>query len=215
MNLYIYSFRFTIKYLFYQNILFDLYNLWTTNVKSLLSVQQNGFQYVILCTKYSRSFTKPIYRLWNITYFKSEKKIWSFETVCYNLKNAHSDIQRFCMSNGLNLLRINRIFRYEKNYDFNLGMNIILAHPKNTIQNFVLEEYGNGTVGLDYLSAIAFSISCVNYFLVSKRFYFHLEARFNPSYSLVPIYNGKVFVKNFLLQIIGDIEFVFFNKGEI
>lgn len=199
-----------------QEVSFEFHGGWATNTKSPLIIKQKGFKDIYLIAKYySEPFVSPIYWLWRFTFLKNKNNAWSFEAVHHKLylKNSHPDIQRFGISHGLNLLIINKVFITNKRFHFNIGAGTVLAHPESTIRNMPLQEHGKGILGLGYyLSGIVLNISAGKYFYLTKKFYLHFEARFNPSYSVVPIYNGKSLVPNFAFQIIGGLGYVFLNK---
>lgn len=191
-----------------QKFSFDWHLGYANNLQSPLIVEQKGFPDIKINATYeSEPFILPVYWLWRINYQFDSTTIFAFEAVHHKiyLTNHHPDIQRFSISHGLNLLIFNRIKSLKSKFHYNLGIGTVLAHPESTIRQKPFNEFkGIGKMGY-YISGIALNVSAGKYFDITRRIYINFEARFNPSYSVVPIVDGKAYVWNYAYQIIGGI----------
>ncbi len=191
-----------------QKFFFEWHFGYANNFKSPLIVEQKGYPDIKIKAIYeSEPFILPVYWLWRINYQTDSTTVYAFEAVHHKiyLTNNHPDIQRFSISHGLNLLILNRIKILKSKFHYNLGIGTVLAHPESTIRQKPFDEFqGIGKMGY-YISGIALNVSAGKYFDLTRRIYINLEARFNPSFSVVPIVDGKAYVWNYSYQIIGGI----------
>ncbi len=198
-----------------QKYSFEFHLGYANNLPSKLIIEQTGYEDIELKAHYhSEPFNSPYYWLWRISYKNDSTCNYEFEAVHHKiyLQNEHPDIQHFGISHGLNLLLLNRVKIFKHNFHLNTGVGLVLAHPENKIRNKPLKESGNGILGMGYyLSGGVINISGGKYFAISKRWYINTEIRFNPSYSVVPIVDGKAKVWNFAWQAIGGIGYFFIN----
>ncbi|MCX7862319.1 MAG: hypothetical protein N2449_04930 [Bacteroidales bacterium] len=191
----------------------ELHFGYANNLPSRLTIKQEGYPDLSIKAKYySEPFISPYYWLWRISYKKDEKQKFEFEAVHHKiyLKNTTNEIEAFGISHGLNLLIINHVHILSNNFHVNYGIGGVLAHAESTIRGKSLPEKGRGILGMGYyMSGAALNISFGKYFNINKRLYFNTELRFNPSYTVVPVVDGKAYVWNFAYQAIAGVGYYF------
>jgi len=194
---------------------FELMSGLATNAPARLRIKQTGFPVIAITANYkSESLVTPVYWVWRFGCWK-KKGGWEFEAVHHKifLKNLPQDVQRFSISHGLNLLCINRSFKLSHWFIIRLGAGPVLAHAENTIRGLALQEHGKGIFGMGYyMSGVCFNFVTAKRFMFNNRFYANLEARFNPSYSVVPVVNGYAHVPNLAFQVAFGLGYVFIKK---
>ncbi|NSW44342.1 MAG: hypothetical protein HPY79_00715 [Bacteroidales bacterium] len=199
-----------------QSLYFELNGGWSGNLPSKLKIKQQGFSDINFIAHYdAEPFISPVYWLWRFYYIPDSLNGWMFEAVHHKLylKNTPPEIQYFGISHGLNMLIINRIYYPHPQWHVNIGIGTVLAHPENKIRNYALKGDGNGIWGMGYyLCGISSNISTGIRFFKNKKFQINIEARFNASYSIVPIVNGKAYVLNFSPQIIAGLGYRLWQK---
>lgn len=186
---------------------------YANNLPSRLTIKQNGYPDIVLTAHYySEPFISPYYWLWRISYQKNDQQKFEFEAIHHKiyLKNTTSEVEAFGISHGLNLLILNHVHVLKRQFHVNYGIGGVLAHAENTIRGKSLPEKGRGILGMGYyLSGIALNLSAGKYFNLSKRFYINTEVLFNPSYTIVPVVDGKAFVWNYAYQVIAGVGYYF------
>lgn len=199
--------------LFSQKWSAELHFGYANNLPSRLTIKQNGYPDIVLTARYySEPFISPYYWLWRISYRKDEKQKFEFEAVHHKiyLKNTTSEVEAFGISHGLNLLILNRVHILKHQFHVNYGIGGVLAHAESTIRGKSLPEKGRGILGMGYyMSGIALNLSAGKYFNLSERFYINTEVRFNPSYTVVPVVDGKAYVWNYAYQAIAGVGYYF------
>lgn len=186
---------------------------YANNFPSKLTIKQNGFPDIILKARfYTEPFISPYYWLWRISYKKNEKSKIEFEAVHHKiyLKNTTTEVESFGISHGLNLLIINYVKIFPNNFHANIGLGGVLAHAESTIRGRSLPEKNRGIFGMGYyMSGVALNFSTGKYFNLSPRLYINTEIRFNPSYTVVPVVDGKAYVWNYAYQVIAGLGYYF------
>lgn len=179
----------------------ELYGGFPYNPPINLIIKQNNFEDIKFKAKYySEPFYSPYYWVARIGYWNFNNGI-EIETIHHKiyLKNLTDEVQRFGISHGLNLISLNRAFEKNK-FVYRIGIGTVIAHPENTIRNKpLLEEDGFLKMGY-YICGLNSTASVSRYFQIFKNLKFSLEFKLNYSYSVVPIYEGKAYVKNFAIQ---------------
>lgn len=203
----------TYSSLFPQKWSAELHFGYANNLPSRLTIKQNGYPDIVLTARYnSEPFVSPYYWLWRISYRKDDKQKFEFQAVHHKiyLKNTTPEVEAFAISHGLNLLIINRVHIFKRQFHVNYGIGGVLAHAESTIRGQSLPEKGRGILGLGYyMSGIALNLSAGKYFNLSDRFYINTEVLFNPSYTVVPVVDGKAFVWNYAYQGIAGVGYYF------
>ncbi len=186
---------------------------YADNFPSKLTIEQKGFPDINIKAKYfSEPFISPFYWLWRVSYKRNEKSKFEFEAVHHKiyLENTNNEVEAFGISHGLNLLIFNFVRILPFNFHVNYGAGGVLAHAESTIRGRSLPEKGRGIFGMGYyMSGMALNFSAGKYFCLSNRFYVNTEIRFNPSYCVVPVVDGKAYVWNYSYQVIAGVGYFF------
>jgi hypothetical protein len=185
------------------------------NFPSPLIISQQGYPNIKLWARYStEALTLPVY--WDICLGRWDNaKLWEFEVIHHKLylDNITSDVQKFNISHGFNMLMMNRGFA-KKTFRYRAGAGIVLAHPESTIRG---KEFGDSTDDFDlgyYISGPAFNLAVSRPFYLGKRFYINMEAKTTVAYSYIKVAQGHADVYSFAFHIILGFGFDFIKSGK-
>ena len=173
------------------------------NIPLPLNISQSGESDLHLIAKFnSEPFTIPIFWVWRISYWNGNTS-WEFEAVHHKifLTNKPTEIQEFSVSHGLNLITINRGWKYSE-FIFRIGAGIAIAHPETTVRNKKLPEDGGIFHWGYYLSGPALLFSAGKNFSITDDLYVTCEVRINSTYAYIPIQNGNADLYNVSAQFI-------------
>ncbi len=161
------------------------------NVPMPLSIYQDGRQTIRMTAQFeSESFTLPVY--WDIKLGRTAgQRIFEAELIHHKLylKNTNSDVQKFNISHGFNML----IFSYgivKHHYRYKLGLGLVIAHPESEISGL---EFGNSTDDWDmgyYLTGPIVSAGVDRQIKLSKIIYLAIGAKTTVAFAKVPINSG-------------------------
>ncbi len=156
-----------------------------------MSIQQSGYPNIHIKARFAtNSFKLPIYYSVKAGKWK-DRYGWELELIHLKikLKNNPTEVQRFEVSHGFNLLTINRT-RDISNFIFHFGGGIAVAHPENTVRNHKLSN-NRGILNLGYyIAGPAIQLAVSKGLVQVKRFSVMIQGKLTGSYSQVPIANG-------------------------
>jgi len=166
-------------------------------VKSPLTISQAGYEDIYVAAKYNtHSFEQPIYYSICISKWKTNRA-WEIELIHLKieLSNKVSEIQRFEISHGFNLLILNHCWKLDDTI-FRLGSGIVIPHPENTIRGKQLsEKKGIFNKGY-YVSGPAVQVGGSKRVALSHNFFLSAEGKLTFAYSKIPINDGNAAVYN-------------------
>ncbi len=186
-----------------EKLSFELFTGMPYNIPLQLNISQSGETDLHLIAKFdSEPFTIPIFWVWRISYW-NRSTAWEFEAVHHKifLKNRPPEVQEFSVSHGLNLITINRAWKYSE-FIFRIGAGIAIAHPETSVRNKTLPEDGGIFKWGYYWAGPALLISAGKDFSVTDELYLTCEARINSTYINFPIQGGNADLYNVSAQLI-------------
>lgn len=172
------------------------------NADQTLTVKQNGYPDITFDAEFdTKPFTDPIY--YTLRYGRStENTAWEIELIHDKLyvDDTPPDIQQFEITDGFNLLTINRAWNI-KDIIYRVGIGTVITHPDITVRGETNFERGGGAIPAFWhdgyhWDGIALQGAIQKHFFVTKNTFFSLEAKLVYAATNVPIANGSVRVKN-------------------
>jgi hypothetical protein len=115
------------------------------------------------------------------------------------LTNAPPEIQRFRITNGMNLFTVSRGFRRAQ-LTYAVGAGPVITFPKTRVRDERLEA-GRGFLGGYFLSGANLMASVTRRFPLMSDLFLSLDGRVSASYVRVPVAEGHASVPNFALHI--------------
>jgi hypothetical protein len=122
------------------------------------------------------------------------------------LTDRPAEVQRFGITNGLNLFTLSRGFR-RGNLALALGAGPVITYPVNRVRGESLED-GRGALGGYFLSGGHLMASATRRFPVGEGFFLSLDGRVSASYVRVPVSRGHATVPNVALHIHAGLGFL-------
>src|SRR5690606_3456323 len=111
------------------------------------------------------------------------------------LDNNPPDIQRISITDGYNLLTLNRLW-FTKHLILSAGAGFVITHPESTIRNLTYpENKGLFNKGY-YVSGPAVELAAIKQVYFADNWFLLAEGRFSYSYVKVPVANGSAYLTN-------------------
>jgi hypothetical protein len=111
------------------------------NFRSPLRIQQDAAAPILINAHYiTEPFTPPVYYDVRVSYWK-EAKGWQLKFTHHKLilQNRLPEVQRFYITDGFNLLTLNRLWR-SKWIFYSVGGGVVITHPESTIRSRMFPE---------------------------------------------------------------------------
>jgi len=175
-----------------------------------MSIQQSGYPDIHSNARFAtNSFKLPIY--YSVKAGKwQDGHGWQLELIHLKieLKNKRSEIQRFEISHGFNLLTINRAWN-TNNFRFQFGGGMVVAHPENTVRNQKLSENSGILNKGYYITGPTVQLAVGRKLVRARRFSVMTQGKLTGSYSRVPIANGHAQVTTIAIHGLVGLEYNF------
>lgn len=173
------------------------------NVPSSLTVVQRGYSDVSFTARYEEKTFEgfPYYDL-RISRW-SDNKAWELELIHHKiyLANPSSEIQNFSISDGFNIISVNRAWNIKK-IILRLGAGAVLTHPESTIRGMKFDEFqGIFNQGF-YFSGAAVQAALGKHLFLWKGLFLSLEGKVTAAFVQVPIEDGHADVTNVAFHIL-------------
>ncbi len=180
------------------------------NFRTPLTIRQSGEEVIDLKAFYKTDpFRSPPYYDIKITTVKANKglalKLTHHKLI---LKNLTPDIQRFSITDGFNLLTINRVW-LKKGFAWSLGGGIVITHPESTIRHTPFPENKGMLSSGYYVSGPTVEAAIHKRYFFVDRWFISGEGRATASYVQVPVSGGHARVTNVALHILFGVGFQF------
>jgi len=168
----------------------------SVNAPSPLSISQRGQPDLDFTAHWA---TRPWLDTW---YYAGRVGIWKrnrgwlFDFTHHKiyLTDAPPEVQKFRVTNGVNMFTISRGFRRGK-FSYAVGAGPVIAFPINRVRGQSLES-GRGFLGGYFLSGATLMASATRRFPLSSGFFVSLDTRVSASYLRVPVSGGHAAVPN-------------------
>jgi hypothetical protein len=169
---------------------------------STLRVEQAGFPELTHAADWStRAFDSPIYYALRLARADA-KGAWGLRFLHHKtyLENTTSEIDRFAVSHGYNLLTLERATRL-RGFELALGLGLVIAHPESTVRGQTLDEGSGGPFGGGYdLTGPTAAVAAVRRLALGAHLALVPELRFTLSRARVPVAGGEASVPNAALH---------------
>jgi hypothetical protein len=193
---------------------FELHSGQVFNLPMPLTIRQDGYPDIKFQAHYSsESFILPVY--WDVRLGRwQNERAWEFEVIHHKLylKNTTSEVQKFNISHGFNMIMANRGFE-KKSIRYRTGAGIVLAHPESKIRG---KEFGTSVDDTDlgyYISGPVINFAISRPFYIGNRFYVNAEAKTTLAYSSINVVQGNSDVYNIAFHLILGLGADFLKSG--
>jgi hypothetical protein len=154
--------------------------------------------------------TRPFLDTW---YYAGRIGLWSgnrgwfFDFTHHKiyLTNPPAEIQKFRITNGMNMFTLSRGFRRGK-FSYALGAGPVITYPINRVRGQKLQS-GRGFLGGYFVSGGSLLVSATRRFPLTAGIFLSLDGRVSASYVRVPVANGHASVPNLALHLHGGLGF--------
>jgi hypothetical protein len=168
---------------------------------SPLSIHQEGQPDLHLTAHWA---TRPFLDTW---YYAGRIGLWKgnrgwlldFTHHKIYLTNPPPEVQRFRITNGMNIFTVSRGFRRGK-LTYAVGAGPVITYPRNTVRGDQLDE-DRGFLSGYYLSGGSLMASVTRRFPLTTGFFLSLDSRLSASYVRVPVVHGHAGVPNVALHV--------------
>jgi hypothetical protein len=171
------------------------------NFHTPLDIIQSGQKPLSLHAHYiTEPFKSPFYYTVALAHYKSDRGI-ALKLTHHKLilENLIPEIQRFSITDGFNLLTINRIW-VMKALDCSIGAGVVITHPESTIRNRPFPENKGILQQGYYLSGPTIEAALRKRYFFADSWFISAEGRATASYVEVPVFDGHARVSNLALH---------------
>lgn len=166
-----------------------------------LSISQRGLPDLDLTAHWA---TRPWLDTW---YYAGRIGLWSgnrgwlFDFTHHKiyLSNPPAEIQKFRITNGMNMFTLSRGFRHGR-LSYALGAGPVVTFPINRVRGQKLQS-GRGFLGGYFLSGGTLMASATRRFPLIAGLFFSLDGRVSATYVRVPVADGHASVPNLALHV--------------
>jgi len=125
---------------------------------------------------------------------------WLFDFTHHKiyLTNGPAEVQKFRITNGMNLFTVSRGFRHGR-FSYAIGGGPVITFPVNRVRDRRLTGDG-GFWGGYYLSGANLMASATRQFPVAAGLFFSLDGRLSATYVRIPVAGGHASVPNLALH---------------
>jgi hypothetical protein len=183
------------------------------NVPLPLSIRQDGYPKIQMIARFrTEAFTPPVYWDCRLAHW-SRQRAWELEVIHQKLylQNTTTEVQKFNISHGFNLLIVNRCFQTGK-FRWRSGAGIILAHPESNIRGLT---FGDSTDDFDagyFVSGPVAHVALGRPIYFRRRGYAHIEAKTSLAWSSIKIADGYARVFNLAFHVVVGVGFEFVKR---
>jgi hypothetical protein len=183
------------------------------NLPTHLSIRQAHEAAITLKAKYrTEPFRSPFYYDFFLSAIKANRGVGvKFTHHKLILESTHNDIQLFSITDGFNLLTVNRLFS-RQGFTWSFGGGIVITHPESTIRQQTFPENKGILKSGYFISGPAIEAAVSKQLYLTKHLYLSVEGRTSGSYVRVPVADGYANVSNVAFHLLGGIGYQVFNK---
>jgi hypothetical protein len=161
-----------------------------------LSISQEGQPHINFTAHWAtRPFLDTWYYAGRIGHWTNDRGwLFDFTHDKIYLHDGPPEIQKFRITNGLNLFTISRGFRRGA-FSYAFGAGPVVTYPINRVRDQKLES-GRGFLGGYFLSGGHLMASATRQFTLAAGFFLSLDGRVSATYVRVPVAGGHASVPN-------------------
>jgi hypothetical protein len=179
------------------------------NIPTRLTVRQGSNPISLVARYRTDPFQSPFYYGLKLATWKGNKgiaaKLTHHKLI---LKNRPQEIQLFSITDGFNLLTINRMY-FSKGFIWSFGAGIVITHPESIIRQQSFPENKGMLSSGYYVSGPTAELALSRKHIIYHNFYVFGEGRFTGSYVQVPVVNGYAAVSNLAFHVLAGIGYQF------
>lgn len=194
---------------------FELQGGEVYNLPMPLTIRQQGYPDIKLMARYyTDAFELPVYWDCRLSHWQKGKS-WEFEVIHHKiyLDNTTSEVQKFNISHGFNMITVNRGFD-QKIFQYRAGAGVVLTHPESKIRGKEVGSTGDD-FDLGYsISGPILNLAIGKSYWLSRRLFINAEAKTTLAYAYVKVAQGHADVYSFVFHIVVGIGFDFIKSRE-
>ena len=173
------------------------------NFPTRLTIAQNGHPDIVLTARYKEHAFEgfPYYAL-RVSRW-SKNRAWELDFIHHKiyLDNPPPEVQKFSISDGFNLLMVNRAWKTKK-FIWRVGAGVIITHPESTVREKAFDESkGMFSQGF-YISGPIIQGAVEKRIFLWKGLYVAFEGKLTASYAWVAIVEGQAGVPNVAFHVL-------------
>jgi len=180
------------------------------NIRTPLTINQNNEPKLKIGAKYkTEPFNPPVYYNIRVASWQGIRG-WELKFTHHKiiLQNKPTQVQRFSITDGFNLLTLNRFWLF-RGFTYSVGGGLVITHPESTIRGKVFpENRGLWNKGY-YLSGPTVEAALARRFYVAEHWLVLAEGRATASYVRLPVANGHANVTNAALHLLAGVGYKF------
>jgi hypothetical protein len=173
------------------------------NFPTPLTIAQNGHPDITLTARYKEHAFEgfPYYAL-RVSRW-SKNRAWELDFVHHKiyLDNPPPDVQNFSISDGFNLLIVNRAWKTKK-FIWRIGAGVIITHPESIVREKAFDESKGMLSQGFYISGPTIQGAIEKRIFLWKGLYVAFEGKLTASYARVSIVEGQADVPNVAFHIL-------------
>lgn len=184
------------------------------NLRTPLHIQQEGLEEIDIQARYrTEPFNPPVYYDIRVSTWR-ENNGWELKFTHHKLilDNLPPDVQRFSITDGFNLLTLNRLW-LARGFTWSVGGGVVITHPESTIRNQPFPENKGILRKGYYISGPTLEAAVAKRYYFASRWFALAEARATASYVRVPVVNGHANVTNAAWHILAGLGFRLTNAN--
>jgi hypothetical protein len=179
-----------------------------------LSISQQGEPDIRFTAHWA---TRPFLDTW---YYAGRLGVWSgnrgwlFDFTHHKiyLTNGPAEVQKFRITNGMNLFTVSRGYRHGL-LSYAIGAGPVITYPINRVRDRKLES-GRGFAGGYFLSGGHLMVSATRQFPLVAGLFLSLDGRFSAAYVQVPVAGGHASVPNLALHFHAGVGYAIGGRSE-
>jgi hypothetical protein len=172
----------------------------SVSVPTPLTITQDGQPDIHFTAHWStRTFKDTWYYAGRIGFWKGNRG-WFLDFIHHKLylQNPPPEVQRFRITNGMNMFTVSRAFRRGK-FSYAFGAGPVITYPRNIVRDQKLDET-RGFLNGYYLSGGNLMATATRRFPLAYGAFLSIDGRASFSYVRVPVVDGHASVPNFALH---------------
>jgi hypothetical protein len=168
------------------------------NLETSLTIRQDGFAEIeVDDAEYStRPFERPLYYSLRAGRWRGRAG-WELELIHHKLflRNRPSEVQRFDISHGYNLVTVNRGWDLGRLL-VRSGAGVVIAHPENEVRDLALRAEETNLSGGYHLAGPAVQVGVEKRLALGESWFLGLEGKVAGAWAKVPVVAGEAEVPN-------------------
>lgn len=168
------------------------------NAPMPLRIRQRGTPDLRFLARYeTRPWEGAPYYAYRVGRWSQGERAWELELVHHKLYLADppSEVQRFEITHGFNLLLLNRAVR-RSGVVLRAGAGLVVAHPESIVRGRVLASNGGGLGGGYHLAGPAVQLAVARRIRLGGGWALTVEGKATGAYARVPVAGGRATVAN-------------------